>query len=115
MAPQGGEFRIATVNARRHLRGWLLWLALVLPIAQAMAGVHAFSHLSERQGDGIAHLVHCDLCVTAAQLAGAAPPPALQSLPAAGPAALSQPPMAEAALPATPRTRPPARAPPRSA
>ncbi|PZP28365.1 MAG: hypothetical protein DI603_19570 [Roseateles depolymerans] len=101
------------MNARRLARGWLLWLALILPIAQAMAGVHAFSHLSERQGDGIAHLVHCDLCVAAAHLAGGAPPPAaLPSLPEAARPVLPLPAAAQAALPAAPRVLPPARAPP---
>jgi len=62
------------VNPRRWSRNWLLWLALLLPIAQAMAGVHALSHVSgERQDEGVAHLVHCDLCLTAADLAGGAP------------------------------------------
>ena len=55
------------MNLRRNARGWLLWLALLLPIAQAMAGVHALSHIDDRQGEGIAHLVHCDLCLTAAK------------------------------------------------
>ena len=53
---------------RRNVRGWLLWLALILPIAQAMAGVHALSHVGDSRDDGIAHLVHCDLCLTAADL-----------------------------------------------
>jgi hypothetical protein len=64
---------------RRLARGWLFWLALLLPIAQAMADVHALSHVSDRQ-DGITHLVDCDLCLTAANLAGGAPladPPVL--------------------------------------
>ncbi len=59
---------------RRNVRGWLLWLALLLPLAQAMAGVHALSHVTgDRQDDGIAHLVHCDLCLTAANLGAGAP------------------------------------------
>ncbi|RZL35330.1 MAG: hypothetical protein EOP35_14580, partial [Rubrivivax sp.] len=61
------------MNPRRNVRNWLLWLALLLPIAQAMAGVHALSHVGERQDDGIAHLVHCDLCLTAADLGAGAP------------------------------------------
>ncbi|MBV8036451.1 hypothetical protein [Roseateles sp.] len=71
------------MNLHRNIRGWLLWLAFLLPIAQAMAGVHALSHVTgERQGDGIAHLVHCDLCLTAADLTGAAPPAEPSVLPA---------------------------------
>ncbi|MEO6281526.1 MAG: DUF2946 family protein [Roseateles sp.] len=46
---------------------------MLLPIAQALAGVHALSHVGDRQDDGIAHLVHCDLCLTAADLASGAP------------------------------------------
>ena len=69
------------MNVRRVAQRWLLWLAFLLPLAQAMAGVHALSHVSgERQDDGVAHLVHCDLCLTAADLASGAPvaePPAL--------------------------------------
>ena len=61
------------MNLRRNARGWLLWLALLLPIAPAMAGVHALSHIDDRQGEGIAHLVQCDLCLTAADLGAGAP------------------------------------------
>lgn len=62
------------MNLRRHVRGWLLWLAFLLPLAQAMAGVHALSHVSgDRSDDSIAHLVHCDLCLTAADLGAGAP------------------------------------------
>lgn len=99
---------------RRNLRGWLLWLALILPIAQAMAGAHALSHVGDRQDDGVAHLVHCDLCLTAAQLGAGAP--------AAEPAALSASPARHAAPGAgasvapghTRLSLPPARAPPAS-
>ncbi len=104
------------MNLRRNLRGWLLWLALILPIAQAMAGVHALSHLTgERQDEGLAHLVHCDLCLTAADLAGGAP--AAEPLPPAGNGAVdvlaTVPPasVAERVI----AWRPPARAPPASA
>lgn len=99
---------------RRNVRGWLLWLALLLPIAQAMAGAHALSHVGERQDDGVAHLVHCDLCLTAAHLGAGAP--------AAEPAALPDS-SADHALPvaaqaAAPRAGelglPPARGPPAS-
>lgn len=104
------------MNLRRNVRSWLFWLALLLPIAQAMAGVHALSHVSgDRQDDGIAHLVHCDLCLTAADLGAGAP--------AAEPAALTDSPAVHAApllaRSGTPRALslglPPARAPPASA
>lgn len=100
---------------RRNLRGWLLWLALILPIAQAMAGVHALSHLTgERQDEGVAHLVHCELCLTAADLASGAPTaaPSLQ----VGGAAVDVL-VAARLAPAVERLatwRPPARAPPAS-
>ena len=103
------------MNLRRHVRGWLFWLALLLPIAQAMAGVHALSHVGERRDEGVGHLVHCDLCLTAADLSAGAP--------AAEPVILTDSPAVHAApLPARggqPRAvslgLPPARAPPASA
>ena len=103
------------MNLRRWSRNWLLWLALLLPIAQAMAGVHALSHVSDRQDDGITHLVDCDLCLTAANLAGGAPtaePPAL----AAGNATHAAPLLAPGTVPRVVSLGlPPARAPPASA
>jgi hypothetical protein len=99
---------------RRLARGWLLWLALLLPIAQAMAGVHALSHVDDRQDDGLVHLVDCDLCLTAAQLAGSAP----AAEPAALPASLADHAAPSAAAVAAPGANrlglPPARAPPAS-
>ena len=115
MSPLGAEFRIGAVNLRRNVRGWLLWLALLLPIAQAMAGVHALSHVADRSDDGVAHWVHCDLCLAAADLGAGAPaaePPALVAAEATHAAPL----LARAC---TPRVvslgLPPARAPPVSA
>ncbi|HEY0957236.1 MAG TPA: hypothetical protein VGE36_20960 [Roseateles sp.] len=70
------------MNFRRAARGWLLWLALILPIAQAMAGVHALSHAGERGDDGLVHLVDCDLCLVAAHLGAGAPVASPQPLPA---------------------------------
>jgi hypothetical protein len=103
------------VNLPRVARSWLLWLALILPIAQAMAGVHGLSHIRDRADDGLAQWTHCDLCLAAADLGAGAP--------AAEPVA----PLAVQGMHATPRlaaTRapraaqpglPPARAPPASA
>jgi len=103
------------VNLRRNVRAWLFWLALLLPIAQAMAGVHALSHVGERQDDGIAHLVHCDLCLTAADLGAGAPtaePPAL----VAGVATHAAPLIARGTAPrAVSLGLPPSRGPPASA
>lgn len=104
------------MNLRRVAQRWLFWLALILPIAQAMAGVHALSHVSgERQDEGIAHLVHCDLCLTAADLASGAPTTAPGPLPAGiAVEARSITPVAAAAE-RDADWRPPARAPPASA
>lgn len=68
-----------TVTPRRF--AWLLWLALLLPIAQATAAGHAFSHLgtpaesSELDGKkALAQHADCALCVVAAAMgAGALP------------------------------------------
>ena len=103
------------MNPRRWSGIWLLWLALLLPVAQAMAGVHALSHVGDRQDDGVAHLVHCDLCLTAADLASGAPaaesgpPPACTAVEAVATAPLAAVAKCGAAW------RPPARAPPASA
>ncbi len=103
------------MNLRRNVRGWLLWLALLLPIAQAFAGVHAVSHLGDRPDDGLVDLVHCDLCLTAAHLGAGAP--ATEPAPlAASPARHAAPDVAVAATPLAARLGlPPARAPPVSA
>ncbi|WP_457320102.1 hypothetical protein [Roseateles sp. P5_E11] len=104
------------MNLRRWSRNWLLWLALLLPLAQAMAGVHALSHVgSDRQDDGIAHLVHCDLCLTAADL-GAGAPVAEPVVLAVGSATHAAPLVARGGVPrAVSLGLPPARAPPASA
>jgi hypothetical protein len=102
------------VTLRRSVRGWLLWLALLLPIAQAMAGVHALSHVGEQGQDGLVHAVDCDLCVTAAHLAGAVPAaaPVLPRPPVTE--AVDTPGAAPAPVPAA-AWRPPVRGPPASA
>ncbi len=104
------------MNLRRHVRSWLFWLALLLPIAQAMAGAHALSHVTgDRQGDSIAHLVHCDLCLTAADL-GTGAPAAEPMAWDAGPATHAAPLLARGGSPrAVSLGLPPARAPPASA
>ena len=61
---------------------WLLWLVLLLPLAQTAATLHVLSHattelagLTGGAGDQPAiDPAHCDLCLTAAALLGAAPP-----------------------------------------
>lgn len=70
----------------RHLRSprrislsWLIWLALLLPVAQSVAAWHGASHaLSDEsvQDDdrtAVHSAEHCDLCLTAASLGGSAP------------------------------------------
>ena len=102
------------MNPRRWSRNWLLWLALLLPIAQAMAGAHALSHTSERRDDGIAHLVHCDLCLAGADL-GAAAPVAEPPVFVVGEAMHAAPLVARGGAPrAVSLGLPPARAPPAS-
>ena len=66
---------------RRLVSPWLMWLALLIPLAQAAAGVHAISHLaSEAQSDegkSSKPLVdHCPQCVLGAALGGGALPAA---------------------------------------
>ena len=69
---------------------WLLWLALLLPMAQAAANWHAYSHTGretpsdtrgEPNGKQAPHFSHCDLCLTAAGVAGGALPAAPTVLP----------------------------------
>lgn len=57
---------------------WLLWLALLLPFAQAAASWHAISHVqastdADPDSKQSLHLAHCDLCLTAAAVTGGAP------------------------------------------
>jgi hypothetical protein len=56
---------------------WLLWLGLLLPVAQAAAMCHSVSHIraaisGEPDDKGAPHAGHCDLCLTAASIAGGA-------------------------------------------
>ena len=75
---------------KRHLV-WLVWLALLLPVAQAAANWHALSHVARDTAPGTddpqaLHLTHCDLCLTAAAVSGgalASEPPPTPSLAAA--------------------------------
>ncbi|MEJ8848939.1 hypothetical protein [Variovorax rhizosphaerae] len=76
----------------RHL-AWLLWLVLLLPVAQVAATSHLLSHAGEAITAAVDHkaanhALHCDLCVTAGAIAGGAlaadlptlaPPPAAPS------------------------------------
>ena len=76
------------ITPRRRLI-WLLWLALLLPLAQTAASLHVLSHaISDVTGedgslDGKQALAHtqCALCLTTAALVGAAPPVSPPCLP----------------------------------
>ena len=72
----------------RQRLGWLLCLALLLPMAQAATAAHAVTHGSEagRGADAKAHLQHCPICTAAAVLGANAVPgtPAHLVLAAAG-------------------------------
>jgi len=76
--------------AARHA-GWLVWLALLLPLAQAAARLHVHQHdeaSSALKGKQAAVAAACELCVVAAA-AGGAPLPSVEApwLPAATPVA----------------------------
>jgi hypothetical protein len=76
--------RITSALQRRYM--WLLWLALLLPLAQTAAAWHAYSHSAleqSQEGDTkqTLHQTHCDLCLTAAAVSGGALPTAQLVLP----------------------------------
>ena len=68
--------RDALFRFLRQRLGWLLGLALLLPVAQLATAAHAAVHGAEtsRPADAKAHLQHCPLCTAAAVLAGDALP-----------------------------------------
>lgn len=72
---------------RQQSLAWLLWVALLLPVAQTAALWHGVSHAasawatSQPTDDQAPHIAHCDLCLSAAALgfgAMASAPLALQ-------------------------------------
>ncbi len=72
--------RAATPRQRpqRHL-AWLLWLALLLPLAQTAAAWHAVQHQASDatrpvDGKSALHLTYCDLCLAGAAINAGAPP-----------------------------------------
>jgi len=74
--------------SQRHFV-WLLWLVLLLPIAQTVATWHVLSHvksdqLQEGAGQQAIHQVHCDLCLSAAALISGAPLASSAALPQEG-------------------------------
>ena len=62
--------------SQRHL-GWLLWLVLLLPIAQTAASWHLASHAGTQQTEDLGQQAldqdRCELCVSAAAVLGGAP------------------------------------------
>lgn len=69
---------LATHRSSRAVRVALLWLALVMAIAQTVAVRHAYSHspdetTSQSAGKHPGGLAHCHSCIAAAAF-GAAPP-----------------------------------------
>jgi hypothetical protein len=68
----------------RQRLAWLLWFALLLPVAQAAAVCHTYSHLGANgdvEGKQALHSAHCDLCLSAASLGGGALPATEQVIP----------------------------------
>ena len=72
-------FRPRTHPQRRF--AWLLWLALLLPLAQAASGWHVLSHGLREPDEKIAAqdkkappVGHCDQCLIAAAIGGGALP-----------------------------------------
>jgi len=62
----------------RRCLAWLVWIGLLLPVAQVAAAAHALSHARQeasRDGEGKAAIqaAHCDLCLIAAAIGGGAP------------------------------------------
>ena len=68
---------------RRFL--WLLWLALLTPIAQTVAAAHVLSHSQPAATGDSGKQLHqealCGLCVAAASVSTAAPPGAAYVIP----------------------------------
>src|SRR5688572_7152001 len=80
--------RSRTTTPRRY--AWLLWFALLLPLAQAAASSHVYSHTGElaagvesfSKSKHAAGAAHCDLCVAGSiALGGGLPAATLPSLP----------------------------------
>lgn len=86
---------------------WVVWLALLLPLAQLAAGQHRLAHAladGANPAKQAAHLATCDQCLAAAAVGSAAPAPAV-ALPA-------EPALRDAVPPAeqpAPRLAPPLR------
>ena len=69
---------------QRHF-AWLLWLVLLVPVAQGAAAMHALSHAPDelagsRDGKAL-HAAQCDLCLAAAAVTSGALPGVPTTLP----------------------------------
>jgi hypothetical protein len=67
---------------------WLVWLALLLPLAQSVASWHGYTHAgtgttSARDEPQSPHGLHCDLCLAASAIGSGAPAAMLPALPLA--------------------------------
>ena len=66
---------LARLFNRSHRLALALWLALLLPLAQAAAVRHEISHLGEQRTQRLDLTAeHCELCLAAAALGSMAPP-----------------------------------------
>lgn len=99
---------------------WLVWLALLLPLAQSAAAWHAYSHTATAaaglpdDGSSAAHAAQCDLCLTAAAASGPALPAAAPALAPDADASHRRPDAPVSALPARRLAAYRSRAPPSS-
>lgn len=99
---------------------WLVWLALLLPLAQSAAAWHAYSHAATAvagtpdDGGAAAHATHCDLCLTAAAAGGPGLPGAAPALAPDADASHRRPDTPTSALPARRLAAYRSRAPPSS-
>ncbi|MBB3177840.1 hypothetical protein [Variovorax sp. Sphag1AA] len=78
--------RIQRPSTRRF--AWLLWVMLLLPVAQVAALWHGVSHVvptaqqeAPAPGEPLSQAAHCDLCLLAATIHGGALPSAPILLP----------------------------------
>lgn len=72
-------FPFASLRGIRFARLGLLWLVLVMALAQTVAIRHSYSHttaetLAQNAGKHPGGLAHCESCIAAAAIGGAAPP-----------------------------------------
>jgi len=77
---------LTTPLLQRRL-AWLLWLALLLPMAQAVALKHGLSHLTQQtstssKADATLHEAQCELCLSIAAIGAGALPVSGPTLPA---------------------------------